>query len=127
MGELEEVFKRETGKAYFASLEINTDEAWSLFKLLDKDCSGSLELDEFVSGCLSLKGQAKAMQCAKLDYDNRQMRAMLEEFMDDIELQMAELCGSLNGTLRAKRRARKVKFPELEVEQKRRTNRVHAD
>jgi len=82
--ELDNVLRQENFQAYFESLEIDTSDAWLLFKLLDSDRNGVLELEEFVSGCLQLKGQAKAIQCAKLECDNRQLRRMLEEFMEDM-------------------------------------------
>ena len=39
--------------------------------LLDQDKSGSIDLDEFVSGCLQLHGPAKSMQMAKMSFENK--------------------------------------------------------
>jgi len=46
-------------KCYFNRLGVDTDEIEKLFILMDKDFSGTLTLEEFMSGCLRLKGQAK--------------------------------------------------------------------
>lgn len=41
--------------------------------LLDQDRSGSIDLDEFVSGCLQLHGPAKSMQMAKMSFENKRL------------------------------------------------------
>ena len=47
---------------------------WSrrtLCMLLDADKSGSIDLDEFVSGCMQLHGPAKSLQLAKMSFENK--------------------------------------------------------
>ena len=39
--------------------------------LLDADKSGSIDLDEFVSGCMQLHGPAKSLQLAKMSFENK--------------------------------------------------------
>jgi hypothetical protein len=43
-------------KAWFKMLDMDVDDAWTLFQLLDRDETGLIEFDEFVNGCLHLQG-----------------------------------------------------------------------
>ena len=56
-------------KDYFSTLGLDVSDAWSLFKLLDTDGGGAVEVEEFLMGCLRLRGQATAMDVAKLMND----------------------------------------------------------
>jgi len=44
--------------AYFRALDMDLNHAWKLFTLLDPDSSGTIDLEEFVEGCLKLRGPA---------------------------------------------------------------------
>jgi len=78
--ELEKELDKDNIRAYFEYLGISPGDAWDLFKILDEDESSFIELDEFISGCLRLKGHAKVIDIEKLQYDNRHMRKKLMEF-----------------------------------------------
>ena len=41
----------------------------TFFKLLDEDAGGAIEIEEFLMGCLRLRGQARAMELAKIIQD----------------------------------------------------------
>merc|ERR1711933_545950 len=77
--ELEDMHQRSDFHAYFTSLGLQSEDAWSLFKLLDRDRNGRLSVDEFVSGCLQLKGPATAIQCAILENNHKMTRRMLQK------------------------------------------------
>jgi len=47
--------------AYFSKLGVDVDEVEKLFVLLDEDGSGTIEKQEFMFGCLRLKGEAKSL------------------------------------------------------------------
>merc|ERR1719446_877460 len=47
-------------RAHLASLGIDASEAEGLFRLLDMDNSGSITPEEFLIGCMRIKGAAKA-------------------------------------------------------------------
>jgi len=51
---------------YFRAVDLSIDEAHFLFTLIDIDESGSLTPEEFVNGCLRLKGSARALDLAVL-------------------------------------------------------------
>lgn len=92
VNEFEMHLKNEKVKAYFASLELDIEDAWALFKLLDTDDSNVIDLEEFLMGCMRLKGSAKAIEVAKLTYDQKQMRKRLHSFTSYVELALAALC-----------------------------------
>lgn len=45
----------------FKAIELDQSEAQCVFRLLDIDNSGSIDADEFLNGCLRLRGHAKAL------------------------------------------------------------------
>eukprot|EP00812_Abedinium_dasypus_P009918 NODE_3573_length_768_cov_8.959327.p2 GENE.NODE_3573_length_768_cov_8.959327~~NODE_3573_length_768_cov_8.959327.p2 ORF type:complete len:176 (+),score=55.15 NODE_3573_length_768_cov_8.959327:3-530(+) len=55
-------------QAYFAGLELDTPDSDSLFKLMDNDNDGWISQDEFVEGCLQLKGVAHSLDVALLNH-----------------------------------------------------------
>lgn len=54
--------------AFLSSVGLDVSEVCTLFSLLDVDRTGEVDLDEFVQGCLRLKGGAKSMDMAILKY-----------------------------------------------------------
>jgi hypothetical protein len=69
--EFEHYMGEEKMMAFLQSLEINASDAWTFFKLLDVNTSGSLTLEEFVTGCFRLKGNAKSIHVAQIMYENQ--------------------------------------------------------
>jgi len=67
--------------AYFRALELDVSQAQTVFKLLDRDGGGEVSLDEFLAGCLRLKGQAKSLDLNVLIYEQRRMFSMLAQFI----------------------------------------------
>merc|ERR1711903_244609 len=79
LGEFETYLaEHEQAKAYLESMEISTKDVWALFRILDADEEGTLDVYEFVNGCLNFKGPAKAMHVAKLERDIKSMRSLVE-------------------------------------------------
>lgn len=56
--------------AYINALQLDFTDVMTLFVLLDRDSSGSINLDEFLRGCMRLKGEAKSIDIAKLQYQS---------------------------------------------------------
>ncbi|CAE7459218.1 Scn11a [Symbiodinium natans] len=48
-------------KAYFSGLDIDPDETKIIFTLLDSDCNGDIDIEEFVHGTMKLKGYATGL------------------------------------------------------------------
>jgi len=71
-------------QAFLACRGIDVHDAWTLFRLLDGDQRGVIEIDVFVDGLLQLRGPARAMQIAKVLQDAKLMRHEMEDFMEFI-------------------------------------------
>lgn len=57
---------------YLAAVDLGKDDALALFKLLDVDRSDSVSIQEFVEGCLRLRGPARSVALSALQYDFRE-------------------------------------------------------
>merc|ERR1719336_1196847 len=66
-------------QAFLAALDLGTSDAWNLFKLMDMDGTNMIETNEFVSGCLRLKGSARSIDMARLMHDMRWCMGQLSE------------------------------------------------
>lgn len=88
-GEFEEHLKVPTVSAYFRTLELDVSQAHALFRLLDNDASGEVGLDEFLAGCMRLKGQAKSLEVNMLLYENRRLFNKMADFMEAVAEQVA--------------------------------------
>eukprot|EP00434_Breviolum_minutum_P005825 symbB.v1.2.005136.t1/scaffold226.1/size261315/15 len=82
---LEEAFDTRAVAEYFESLGLDVSDAWSFFKLLDADGGGSVEVEEFLLGCLRLRGQARAMDIAKLSFDQHWLIKSQGRFQQFVE------------------------------------------
>lgn len=58
---------------YFTAMDIDIADARGLFLLLDTDESGEVDSEEFIQGCLRLRGPAKSIDVATLLYFNKRM------------------------------------------------------
>mmetsp|Transcript_10479 Transcript_10479/g.23800 ORF Transcript_10479/g.23800 Transcript_10479/m.23800 type:complete len:768 (+) Transcript_10479:83-2386(+) len=70
-------------KAYFHALELDVSQASTLFRLLDVDCSNEVSFEEFLSGCMRLKGQARSIDVNMLIYETSRVFKKLERFFDE--------------------------------------------
>jgi len=80
--ELEEAFKSEQVRYYFSVLDIDVVDSNYLFDMLDLDRSGEVDMEEFVSGCLRLKGNAKSIDIHTLMFEIKLMIKQMNNFMD---------------------------------------------
>ncbi|CAK0866636.1 unnamed protein product [Prorocentrum cordatum] len=64
--------------AYFSQLGVDSDQVGKLFLLLDRDQSGSLDPEEFMFGCLKLRGAAKNLDVAVLHQEVQWIHETLE-------------------------------------------------
>merc|ERR1711972_426814 len=99
IGELEHRISDSEVQAYFESLEIDVNDVWSFFKLLDKDGTKSVEAEEFLDGCVRLRGNAKALDVAKLMHDEKQMRRKLNFFIQRTNANFDKMLAILEQTL----------------------------
>merc|ERR1711862_400106 len=65
---------------YFQVLGLEITDVETLFVLLDKDQKGSVDMDEFLLGCMHLKGEARSLDIAKLQYEVEWIVHTLENY-----------------------------------------------
>merc|ERR1711988_1160796 len=85
-------------QAKFAVLGIEPEDAFSLFKLLDKSGDGIIDGDEFVSGCLRLRGMATRLDVEMLSYSFEFHMKKLDKFMEHVTERLGQV--QLIGTQR---------------------------
>lgn len=66
---------------FFKAMELDAAEAKELFTLLDKNEDGYLTADEFLTGCLQLKGGATTVDMRMLLRENKKMTVQWQAFM----------------------------------------------
>mmetsp|Transcript_59715 Transcript_59715/g.118328 ORF Transcript_59715/g.118328 Transcript_59715/m.118328 type:complete len:617 (+) Transcript_59715:163-2013(+) len=76
---------------FFKAIELDVTEARGLYKLLDVDESDEVPIDEFVTGCFRLKGNAKSLDLASLMHENKKVMRVLMKFMSYTEEQFGLL------------------------------------
>jgi len=69
-------------KELFKAMDLDISEAHCVFKILDLDDDGALDADEFLSGCLRLRGPAKTLDVLVL---MREIRSMQNQIMEHME------------------------------------------
>mmetsp|Transcript_97341 Transcript_97341/g.153380 ORF Transcript_97341/g.153380 Transcript_97341/m.153380 type:complete len:348 (+) Transcript_97341:3-1046(+) len=74
-------------RAHLASLGIDAASAEGLFRLLDMDNSGTITPEEFLVGCMRVKGNAKAVDIVTLMYENKRVVERSCKFMQYVEKQ----------------------------------------
>merc|ERR1712083_898519 len=91
IAELEEHVHDEAVQAYFTHLNLEIEKAWDIFRIIDRDKSGTVSIEEFVGGCLRLRGVAKTMDLAQVTYDLKSFQTKLTTFMHYVEDQFKAL------------------------------------
>jgi len=77
--ELQKHLRDKNVRAYLEVLDLNATDALYLFRLLDAEASGQVTVDRFAMGCLRLKCQAKSIDVACVQYENRLMEDRMHE------------------------------------------------
>eukprot|EP00930_Biecheleria_cincta_P068864 TRINITY_DN56694_c0_g1_i1.p1 TRINITY_DN56694_c0_g1~~TRINITY_DN56694_c0_g1_i1.p1 ORF type:complete len:590 (-),score=126.84 TRINITY_DN56694_c0_g1_i1:323-2092(-) len=79
---LDNKLKDPTVVAFFNSLKLEAADAHVLFALLDFDNSGEISIDEFLTGCYRLQGEASNMDTKIMQIEVRSLRDMVQSLMD---------------------------------------------
>jgi len=74
-------------RALLNALNIEERDALALFELMDQDCSGEVDLGEFVEGCITVRGSAKAIHMEKVVTSTR----MLHDHVDELDRKIDHL------------------------------------
>jgi hypothetical protein len=73
--ELHKYFRDHRMRSYFQVLGLDAHDCDRLFRLLDEDNSGAVSIDEFLTGCLRLKGDARSIDVHFLIYECKDILA----------------------------------------------------
>mmetsp|Transcript_104384 Transcript_104384/g.292492 ORF Transcript_104384/g.292492 Transcript_104384/m.292492 type:complete len:518 (-) Transcript_104384:118-1671(-) len=114
--EFEQMLEDEMMCAQLLALEIDTSDAWTLFKLIDHDKSGVIEIDEFVTGCEQLKGGAKGVDVANLQAELKSLTKRLVKFMRHTEDQLEIVTGVPGTTSRRNSRVSRIGMTSMSDE-----------
>jgi len=96
LGDFERAMKDEEMQAHFHTLEMDTNDAWALFKLIDTDRSGLISKDEFIHGCEWLKGTAKGVELAKMSLEHRHLAKKMMSFMTETDQRLTGISEHLS-------------------------------
>jgi len=83
-------------KAYFKSVDLDISEAKHLFKLLDVGDTGTIHAEDFIMGCLRLRGDAKAIDLATLMSETRKMHRQWRLQATNLQKHIARLVATVN-------------------------------
>eukprot|EP00931_Biecheleriopsis_adriatica_P009900 TRINITY_DN11099_c0_g1_i1.p1 TRINITY_DN11099_c0_g1~~TRINITY_DN11099_c0_g1_i1.p1 ORF type:complete len:607 (-),score=111.94 TRINITY_DN11099_c0_g1_i1:125-1945(-) len=72
-------------QALLGALEIESRDAITLFELLDQDDNGDVDLDEFITGCICLRGNAKAVHMEKITSQCKKLQSRLSTLEEKID------------------------------------------
>lgn len=75
--EFERAWKDPVLQTVFDALEISSTDAWDLFRQLDRDGSGEVDVDEFLEGCMMIKGPARSIDVVCIKKDLMMLRQRL--------------------------------------------------
>lgn len=82
--DLQTCLKEEQVISLFQSMDLEVDDAWMLFRLLDMEQKGDVAVEEFIKSCMHLRGTARNYDLIQLKYENRRMMKKLGEIAGKI-------------------------------------------
>jgi Ca2+-binding EF-hand superfamily protein len=83
--EFEKQIQDENILSYLSTLELDVAQVRTLLTLLDRDQNGEVDIEEFVTGCLRLKGGAKSLDMAMLQYQIEWILRNIEALNKNVE------------------------------------------
>mmetsp|Transcript_32860 Transcript_32860/g.90661 ORF Transcript_32860/g.90661 Transcript_32860/m.90661 type:complete len:577 (-) Transcript_32860:101-1831(-) len=89
--ELEQHLGDRQVRAFFESMDLETSDAWTLFKLLDRDMTHEIDIEEFVDGCLRLRGVAKSIDMARLLHETKWALKSISQLSDTVRTEVRML------------------------------------
>jgi len=82
--------------AYLRHMGLNISQVWGFFRLLDIDGSGYLDHEEFVLGCLRLRGSAKSVDIATLMYEQKRTASMMKKSIRKVDGHVGNLTNAVH-------------------------------
>merc|ERR1719221_1746640 len=82
-------------KAYFQTLDLDVSQAHLVFELLDVDNSNEVTVDEFLEGCMRLKGHARSVDLNLMMLHQKKMADRIEKFFKQSNKSLSSISQSL--------------------------------
>merc|ERR1712154_78840 len=76
--EFKEHMKNNKVKAYFQALDLDVSQAHVLFDLLDPNSNDQVTIEEFIKGCVRLKGHARSIDLNMLLLQSRKLAEQVQ-------------------------------------------------
>mmetsp|Transcript_26840 Transcript_26840/g.61900 ORF Transcript_26840/g.61900 Transcript_26840/m.61900 type:complete len:689 (-) Transcript_26840:22-2088(-) len=89
--EFENVLNDDVVRAYFLGLDLDMTEARELFRILDDNGRNKVKVEDFINGCMKVKGVAKSVDMLGIVYDTKENLCQIEHFMTWLEESFSEL------------------------------------
>eukprot|EP00450_Noctiluca_scintillans_P014600 CAMPEP_0194523428 /NCGR_PEP_ID=MMETSP0253-20130528/58313_1 /TAXON_ID=2966 /ORGANISM="Noctiluca scintillans" /LENGTH=622 /DNA_ID=CAMNT_0039367967 /DNA_START=69 /DNA_END=1937 /DNA_ORIENTATION=+ len=86
-----EQFNSEQMERYLKLVDLSDTKAEDLFMLLDADESGSISVEEFVQGCIRLRGPARSVELSILMHNFRVFTVRMEKQTADVERTLSQV------------------------------------
>merc|ERR1719277_1440335 len=83
--QLETIFDKGETHAFLKTFGLDLAQAQGFFKLLDIDESGEVDIEEFVTGLMRLRGVAKGVDMASIMFENKRLFRHLADFMRHVD------------------------------------------
>eukprot|EP00927_Polykrikos_kofoidii_P071115 TRINITY_DN67441_c0_g1_i1.p1 TRINITY_DN67441_c0_g1~~TRINITY_DN67441_c0_g1_i1.p1 ORF type:complete len:638 (-),score=91.10 TRINITY_DN67441_c0_g1_i1:485-2305(-) len=80
--------------AYLTHLQIETDDAWHFFRMLDGNKSHDIDVHEWTAGCLRLRGPARNIDMQVLLKENRRLMQMMSDSMVSMQQSIQQAIGN---------------------------------
>lgn len=76
---------------YFKSIDLDVSEAKGLFSLLDIEGTGEVLAEDFLSGCMALRGSARSLDLRIVRYESKRFQRKVERHGRAVERHLANL------------------------------------
>merc|ERR1711939_707426 len=86
--EFQDHLSSDIAKGFLVLLDIDETDAWMLFNMIDTDGSHSIDAEEFVDGCMRLKGPVKAIDFAVFRKECTKMNEIMKKSLAKADANM---------------------------------------
>merc|ERR1712039_270439 len=98
--EMEYFLSEDSLRKYLEALNVTAEDTRMLFRLLDKDGSQKIDIDEFCAGCLRLKGEARSFDIHVLIFQMKGFMERWSEFTDYVDERFKDVTKLVGGDVR---------------------------
>ncbi|CAE7212278.1 Scn8a, partial [Symbiodinium sp. CCMP2456] len=96
--EFEHGFKVESTRAWFEALGIKAEDAWTIFRSLDRDGDHRIGISEFVEGCINIRGPAREVDLMRQSQRTHQQLQAVEGTLVDSLVLLKDVAAQLIDT-----------------------------